>query len=73
MSSTRNKTIKLTDETLLEFEKKLIKYKLKKEFIKINDVKNRTINGDSINILKRLPDASVNLIVVDPPLILSKY
>ena len=70
--SSRNKTIKLQDKELKFFENKLLKYDKKNKWISIKNVVNKTIWGNSIEVIKWIPDSSINLIVVDPPYNLTK-
>lgn len=67
--SPRNKTLKLSEDEILG---------LKKDLLRENDLKkgidfiNKTINGDIISVLKRLPDGFADLIIIDPPYNLTK-
>ena len=35
--------------------------------LKIEDIKNTIIEGDSLNILKQIPDKSINMVITSPP------
>ena len=67
MPSERNKTIRFEDLNVEEL------YKLvKRDFLDISSAINTTIHWDSILLLKKIPDSSIDLIIVDPPYNLSK-
>ena len=68
--SSKNKTIDFTEEQGKEYIDKCIK-----EFPKDNIIKkiiNKTILGDTFELLKQMPDSFVDLLIVDPPYNLSK-
>ena len=70
MKSSKNKTIDLTIEEGAGYLNKCIKVSSK-----INDknqIINKTILGDTLNILDLLPSSFVDLLIVDPPYNLSK-
>ena len=74
MKSKLNKTIDFDIES--ESGKKYLKNCIIdneniKEYSK-NEIKNKTINGDSFSILKKIKDKFVDLMIVDPPYNLSK-
>ena len=70
--SSRNKTIKLQDKDLSFFENKILRYSQKSQFQSIKNITNKTICGNTIELIKWIPNSSVNLIVVDPPYNLTK-
>ena len=63
--STRNKTLFITDKLKKQYLPKCIKVEKKQK--NISKIKNKTIVGNSFDVLKRLPDNSVDLVVTDPP------
>ena len=67
MSSTRNKTIKLTDLDRIELRSKLLTAREITE-----SITNATILGDTFEVLPKLPRQSVDLAIVDPPYNLTK-
>lgn len=74
MKSKLNKTIDFDIES--ESGKKYLKNCIIdneniKEYSK-NEIKNKTINGDSFSVLKKIKDKFVDLMIVDPPYNLSK-
>lgn len=68
--SSRNKTIQLTDQECIELKKNLI-VKPTKSFI-FDTLKNKVINGDTLEVLSLLPRKFIDLLIVDPPYNLSK-
>ena len=67
MKSTRNKTIDFTLENASEYLEKVVK-----ESDYNGEQKNCTICGDTFSVLKKMPDSSIDLLVVDPPYNLDK-
>ncbi len=67
MPSVRNKTIRVEDLNVEELYKLVIK-----DFSDISSMMNTTIHWDSIELLKKIPDNSVDLIITDPPYNLTK-
>lgn len=67
--SSRNKTIDISVETGQEYLSRCIKVDSQ---VSIDDILNKTINGDVFDILKFLPEKSVDLIIADPPYNLTK-
>lgn len=67
--SSRNKTIDISVEEGQHFLDRTITLK---EPLPIEDLKNKTIVGDTFEALKNVPPESVDLIIVDPPYNLSK-
>ena len=63
--STRNKTLFITDKLKKQYLPKCIKVEKKQK--NISKIKNKTIVGNSFDVLKRLPDNSVDLVITDPP------
>lgn len=62
----RNKTIILSDSDLEKYKNKCI------DCNKLNDFINKTIKGDSFEVLSKLPEKCVDLLIVDPPYNLRK-
>lgn len=69
MKSERNKTIDITIEEGQEYLDKCIKLDCKTELSQILD---KTIMGDTFEILKLLPEKSIDLLITDPPYNLNK-
>ena len=69
MKSAKNKTIDISVEQGKKYLNRCIDLK---EKTTINKIINKTIIGDSINIMQKLPPAFVDLLIVDPPYNLSK-
>ena len=69
MKSERNKTIVITIEEGKEYLDKCIKLDCKTELSQILD---KTIMGDTFEILKLLPEKSIDLLITDPPYNLNK-
>jgi hypothetical protein len=69
MKSERNKTIDITIEEGKEYLDKCIKLDCKTELSQILD---KTIMGDTFEILKLLPEKSIDLLITDPPYNLNK-
>ena len=67
--SGRNKTIDFTLDEGKEYFDKVIKIK---ESVLIQDVENKSIQGDTMEVLDLLPEKSIDLIIVDPPYNLTK-
>ncbi len=67
MPSDRNKTIRVEDLDSENLYKKVIS-----DFSEFTDCINKTIHGDSIELLKKIPSKSLDLIVTDPPYNLTK-
>ncbi len=67
MPRVRNKTIRVEDLNVEELYKLVIK-----DFSDISSMMNTTIHWDSIELLKKIPDNSVDLIITDPPYNLTK-
>ena len=63
--SSKNKTIFITDELIEKYVPKCIS--LENRIRNISKITNRTIIGNSFDVLKNIPSSSVNLIVTDPP------
>lgn len=74
MKSKLNKTIDfdIESENGKNFLKKCIIDNDNINEYKINDIKNKTINGDSFSVLKKIKDKFVDLMIVDPPYNISK-
>ena len=69
MKSPRNKTI---DISLDEGEKYLDRCIKVEDKIGIEDLKNKTIIGDSMEVMDFLPEKSIDLLIADPPYNLEK-
>lgn len=67
--SSKNKTIDFTEEEAKVYIDRCISIN---EISNAESVIDKTINGDSFAVLKKLPDAFMDLIVVDPPYNLAK-
>jgi len=67
--SARNKTIKLTQEEVTHYGGKVV---VLRDSATLEEVINRTICGDYFKIASFLPDATVDLLVLDPPYNLRK-
>ena len=65
----RNRTIEMSDEEVEIYRRKLVC--LEKKAL-LDAVENKTICGDTFNVLKFLPAASFDLIFADPPYNLTK-
>lgn len=64
-----NRTITLNEEEIKIFRERL----LTKENIKSNtNIVNKTLNGDIIEMLRYVPDAFADLIIIDPPYNITK-
>ncbi len=63
--SPKNKTLYITKDIVNLYIPKCIE--IKEKIKNINDVKNKTIIGNSFEVLKKMPTNSVDLIVTDPP------
>lgn len=69
MKAERNKTIDITvDEGRHYLEKCL---GVDKD-VKVNEIMDKTINGDTFEVLRRLPAGFVDLLIIDPPYNLAK-
>lgn len=69
MKSVRNKTIDTKIEDAPALLERCIQISSK---VALVDVLNKTINGDTLKVMPKLPDAFVDLAIVDPPYNLSK-
>ena len=65
----RNKTLELSPEEEKKYASKAVELKEKASLSKI---KNRIIFGDSLNAMEFMPEASIDLMIVDPPYNLTK-
>ena len=71
MKSARNKT--LTIESLLDKKEELLSQVLMdEENFDIEKITNKIIKGDTLELIKKLPDAFVDLLITDPPYNLTK-
>lgn len=64
-----NRTLTLKNEEIEPLRQKLL---TEKNITANNDVINKTLNGDILNMLKYVPDEFADLIIIDPPYNLSK-
>lgn len=69
MKADRNKTIDISIEEGKEYLDKCISIK---NNVLLNDIINKTIHGDTFEVLKCLPEKFVDLLIVDPPYNLDK-
>lgn len=69
MKAERNKTIDFTLEEGQHYFERCVKLQCKAEFFQVID---KTIVGDTFDILPLLPEKSVDLLIVDPPYNLDK-
>lgn len=69
MKADRNKTIDISIEEGREYLDKCISIKNK---VLLSDIINKTIHGDTFEVLKCLPEKFVDLLIVDPPYNLDK-
>jgi len=67
--SSRNKTLSLSPEEILHYNKQLLF--LNKNCL-LEEVINRTINGNILEVVNYLPKESVDLLFIDPPYNLTK-
>ncbi len=67
----RNRTLKVTDLEREKYVENLIQPK-NNEIFALDQVINRTINGDLFNVLESLPEGFADLIIIDPPYNLDK-
>lgn len=65
----RNKTLELNPAEEKKYASKAVELKEKASLSKIKD---RIIFGDSLNAMEFMPEASINLMIVDPPYNLTK-
>ena len=67
--SLKNKTIDISVNDGREYLERCVK---PCGIMSLADITDRTINGDSFEVLSRLPDSFVDLLLVDPPYNLTK-
>lgn len=65
--SQRNKTLDMTVEEGYKYLERCIKSETIKSKIKVSDIIDKTINGDTFETLSLLPYNFVDLLIVDPP------
>ena len=68
----RNRTITLTKEEIPQLQEKIIKTENLKKMLELEELTDKTINGDILESLKYLPDNFADLIIIDPPYNLTK-
>ena len=71
IKSSKNKTIDFSIEQCKQYIEKCVVVD-NQNCINLNDIINKTILGDTFELLKKMPDSSVDLIIADPPYNLSK-
>ncbi len=69
--SPRNRTLYVSKEETKKLSQQLFHYSGEKT-LSIKDFRNKTILGDSLVVLKAIPNESFNLIILDPPYNLDK-
>lgn len=67
----RNKTLTVNRKESSDLSKQLLAFKKQQE-LTAEDVRNKTILGDTTKVLKALPDEVFDLIIIDPPYNLDK-
>ena len=67
--SPRNRTLELSEQEFFEYKSKLLEVLSP---VSPEDIVNKTINGDLLEILEYLPKNFADLIIIDPPYNLSK-
>ncbi|PID95451.1 MAG: site-specific DNA-methyltransferase [Bacteroidetes bacterium] len=72
MKSPRNKTITLTEEDKVNFKKKILNNLPKERILTIEDIKNKTIQADLLDVIEQFPHEIADLIIIDPPYNLTK-
>lgn len=65
--SARNKTIDISIEDGQQYLNKVIEEKSLKKVTNLVGLENKTVLGDSISFMQKLPEKSVDLIIADPP------
>lgn len=71
MKAVRNKTINITAEEGKEYLDKCVKI-IPGDSVSADSIVDKTILGDTFEVLKSLPDQFVDLLIVDPPYNLNK-
>ena len=64
MKAGRNKTIDISLEEGVPYLERCIKVEEKKD---LSEIVNKTICGDSFEVMKNLPEKFADLLIVDPP------
>ncbi|MDR1370182.1 MAG: site-specific DNA-methyltransferase [Dysgonamonadaceae bacterium] len=67
--SPRNKTMELSEQEFSEYKSRLLEVLSP---VSPEDIRNKTINGDLLDVLKFLPENFADLIIIDPPYNLNK-
>ena len=67
----RNKTLTLTQDERQRLSGKLFVYRNEKH-LPLEHILNKTILGDTLQVVKAIPDESFDLIIIDPPYNLTK-
>ena len=65
----KNRTVVLTNEEIEPLRQQLL---TERTITATTDIINKTLHGDILTIIKRIPDAFADLIIIDPPYNLSK-
>jgi site-specific DNA-methyltransferase (adenine-specific) len=68
--SVKNKTLSFSFKEIKQFSGEYLTPK--DNLSNINVIKNNIIQGDAFEVIKKLPDHSIDLLIVDPPYNLSK-
>lgn len=71
LKSTKNKTIDFDIDEGKEYLNRCIRF-CSNSLVNLEDIINKTIFGDTFELIKKIPNNSVDLIIVDPPYNLSK-
>ncbi len=69
-NTTRNKTVRLTEEEKRKFEKNLLTLS---HNVKPPEILNKIINQNLFDVLNFLPEKFVDLLIIDPPYNMTKY
>lgn len=69
MKAERNKTIDITVDEGRDYLKKCL---IVDKDVEVSEIMDKTINGDTFEVLRRLPAGFVDLLIIDPPYNLAK-
>lgn len=64
--SKRNKTLDITEQEGATYLERVFRF-TKDKTLSVEEIKNKTVLGDSIEFMKALPDECFDLIIADPP------
>ena len=67
----RNRTLTVSEEKAIELSESLLEYRGEKN-LRTEDILNKTILGDTVEVVKAIPDSTFDLIIIDPPYNLDK-